>query len=209
MAILYTKQGEYELARHQLSSCITLAGDQGLSRVLVAAQSTAADLELRQGQAEAAIPLLVAAQELAQEIGATDKLAEIACGFAQAHLALGQPMMARKLAERALTLARASSMRLEEGTSQRLWGQIWQASGERQQALAAFEQSFSLLDEYDPYEAARTQVQWGLALIATDETEQGLNLLQTARTRFMELGAKGDLADLDLPEAVAPSGGDL
>jgi hypothetical protein len=114
------------------------------------------------------------------------------------HLASADPQVALTYAEQSINLANELEMKLEEGMSRRVLGQVLLATGQSEPALVAFEQSLSLLGG-DPYEVARTKTAWGRFLASTSgpDKERGLSLLQEARATFQELGAKRDLAEVD------------
>ena len=84
-----------------------------------------------------------------------------------------------------------------EGVSLRVLGQAQIANGQPDLAMASFEQSLALLADRDPYEAARTKMEWGACLrLSGDATqaERGTALLSEARDAFQRLGARGELA---------------
>jgi hypothetical protein len=88
-------------------------------------------------------------------------------------------------------------MPLEEGLGLRALGCALLANAQTDAALDAFAQSLALLEDKDPYEAARTQHQWALALHATEDMDESASLLESARTKFKRLGAQRDLAAVD------------
>jgi ATP/maltotriose-dependent transcriptional regulator MalT len=196
MGILRTNQGRDDQARSRLSACIKLSQAGNLYEFQIAGQSSLADLLIRQGDPEAAKPMLAEAERLALEIGAQDQLPEIYRAWAQAQLASGQPEAALGSAERAADLAGELGLDLEEGQSLRVLGQTLIAVGRTQPGTDAFEKSLSLLAG-DPYEAARTKMEWGSYLASDTDVDYGLTLLQEARATFQELVAKRDLAAVD------------
>jgi hypothetical protein len=86
---------------------------------------------------------------------------------------------------------------LDEGIGLRILGRILLAAGEPAPGIAAFDRSLELLTDNDPYEAARTQVQYGLALLRGTASTRGQSLLQKAHETFQALGAQHDLIALD------------
>ena len=64
-------------------------------------------------------------------------------------------------------------------------------------ALKVFAQSLVLLEDKDPYEAARTRYQWGMALIAAGDNAKGMELLKAAQGVFQHLGAWQDLVAVE------------
>ena len=126
-----------------------------------------------------------------------DVLPEIYDGWTHVYLARGQPQTALAYAEQSVNLARDLGLALEEGKSLRVLGQAQLANDQPEAAVAAFEQSLSILTEQDPYEAARTKAQWGHCLVSGRDAERGIILLQEARATFEVLGARRDLAAVD------------
>jgi len=197
LGIIETKQGRDEAATAHLRECQSIAREHVLRYHLVFAMASLADLYWRQGEVVAAEPLLVEAERLALEMSSREQLPEIYRGWAQVRLAQGQIDRAREDAERSVKLAHELGLENEEGMSLRILGQTLLACGRQESALTAFEQSLSILAGRDPYEAARTQTQWGLALRAKGDVPRGIALLQAARATLEKLGARRDLAAVD------------
>ena len=197
LGIIETKQGRDEAATAHLRECQSIAREHILRYHLVFAMASLADLYWRQGEVVAAEPLLVEAERLALEMSSREQLPEIYRGWAQVRLAQGQIDRAREDAERSVKLAHELGLENEEGMSLRILGQTLLACGRQESALTAFEQSLSILAGRDPYEAARTQTQWGLALRAKGDVPRGIALLQAARATLEKLGARRDLAAVD------------
>ena len=94
--------------------------------------------------------------------------------------------------------ARDLELSIEEGKGLRVLSQALLANGQREPALAAFEQSLSLLAERYPYQAARTKMDWGRYLVVSGmNADRGMTLLQEARATFRQLGAQRDLAAVE------------
>jgi tetratricopeptide (TPR) repeat protein len=197
LGFLATRQGGDVAALAHLSRCQSMAGQGSLRLQLVYADTGLADLYLRQGKPEAAGPLLAQAEVLAKEIDARDRLPEIGCHQALWHLAAGEIGAALSQAEAAAHLAHELRMPVEEGMSLRVRGQALLAAGRLSEGLAAFEQSFALLTDLDPYETARTQALWGSALVASGDLQKGSHLLREAQATFAQLGARRDLAGVE------------
>lgn len=195
LGILHTKRGNIDIALTNLSSSLKLARAHALRGYIVPALSSLADLKVRLGEWTAAATSLAEAEALALEMARKDQLREIQASWALVHLAQGEPQAALDYAQRSVALAHDLAMGLEEGSSRRVLGQALSAHGQYEAALAAFEQSLALLADRDPYEAARTRLEWGRALVAHGEGDRGLALLQAARTVFETLGARRDLAE--------------
>jgi hypothetical protein len=96
-----------------------------------------------------------------------------------------------------VNLARDLGLDLEQGMSLRVLGQASLVNGQPKPAMDAFEKSHAILSDLDPYEAARTKTQWGLALVSGGDVERGTSLLEEARAAFATLGARRDLAAVE------------
>ena len=116
---------------------------------------------------------------------------------AQLALAEGDPAGAQQCAEQAIAVAAGLGQAVDEGKAWRVKGQALAAAGQMTDALAAFERSLALLAGQDPYETARTQAQWGLALLSSGCTDRGKTMIQEARAVFQQLGALRDVAAVD------------
>jgi tetratricopeptide (TPR) repeat protein len=197
LGILMTKRGDYESAETYLLNCQTIAREHSLRLELVFVLPSLADLYLLQGKTAVAVSLLAEAEHLALETGAEGRLAEIHRVWAEVHLTQDRPGMAQEAAQRSVNLARKLELQSEEGMSLRVLGQALISGDQQEAALAAFERSLSLLIDQDPYEASRTKVQLGVALITSGNTVRGMPLLYEARGWFERLGARCDLAALD------------
>ncbi len=66
-----------------------------------------------------------------------------------------------------------------------------------QQAKAGHAESLALLENHDRYEAGRTRLYWGIALLANEDPARSRTLLQEARLTFASLGAIRDLEMVD------------
>jgi tetratricopeptide (TPR) repeat protein len=193
LGIMCLHQGDHDAAQAHLSGSLDLARQGNLREFQVGCLLYLALLRLYQGEERAAEPLLTEAERLALEMDLKYQLPEIYRGWAVLKLAVGQLEAALERAEGSLRVARELEAGLEEGMSLRVVGQALLANDQTKAAFRAFEQSLSLLEGQDPYEAARTRAQWGLALISRDADEAG-RLLEKAQATFEELGAMRDLA---------------
>jgi tetratricopeptide (TPR) repeat protein len=192
---VYLRKGDHAGAGELFSASLDTARKSKLFKYVLTGLIDLADLHLHQGKPESAAPLLTEAEHLALEKNTRYQLPEIYRLWAKVQLAGGQSQAMLEYAERSVNLARDLQMPLEEGASLRTLGQGLLASERHQAALAAFEESLVLLAN-DPYQAARTKMQWGLAL-NPGESEQGMSLLREARATFEALGAQRDLTEAD------------
>ena len=191
LGMLHTNLGDYELASNYLSHAHTLARDKNLRGDLPYILNSLADLQLRQGAWDDAETALTEAERLAVEMETKYPLVDLYAYRAQVHLGQGKLDAALEMAERSVALAREMELRAEQGSSLRVLGQALCARGQVEDALETFGKSLALLAN-TPYAAARTNMQWGLALTSDGDTEQGTLLLEQARDTFRSLGARRD-----------------
>ncbi len=188
LGILNTKRGNLAAGEAYLRDAVKMAEQYELDRHLVASQSSLADLLLRKGDQAGAAALLEQAQTLAEKMDAGDQLAEIERNRAALRLAEGQPEAALAAVERSLAWAAAAEVPPEEGMTRRVQGEALAALGRVDEACVAFEASLTLLDGCDSYEAARTRLAWGRALLAQAPSPAGVELVRNAEQEFARLG---------------------
>jgi tetratricopeptide (TPR) repeat protein len=196
IGMLSMNMGDDEAAMAHLTSGLALARAGNMREFELGCQSGLIDLYLRRGEVDAAMPLLIEAERLAHETDNSLRMTEIDRWWAEVYLRRGDMLVAREYAERAIGLGREMGDPYDEGLSLRIQGQILHAHGQTVDASNVFEQSQKLLAD-DPYESARTQALFGLALRSGQERERGMALLEQARATFARLGAKRDLAEVD------------
>jgi tetratricopeptide (TPR) repeat protein len=201
-AYIYT--GDEEKALNQLAQSLILARKNNLHVFESTIQFRLADLYIRLGKWDSAINPLNEAEKLAIAIDAQGNLPEVYSSWAEVKLAQGQTQEALNYAQQSVKLARELGKELELGISLRVLGQVFFADSQRQLAMEAYSESFTLLDHQDPYESARTQMQWGLALLSSINKDQGMDLLKGAQATFKQLGAQRDLVNV---ERILRSGG--
>jgi tetratricopeptide (TPR) repeat protein len=192
----YMDMGDDEAALRHLLRCLELAQEQSDYLVEVHVQRNLAELHLRLGDLDGARQALARAEALTFDIEAQDHLPELYRIWAELDLAEDHLPEALDHAERAVRLAQDLGVEWEQGPSLRVWGQALFANGQYEIALNTFEQSLALLAE-EPYEAARTQMYYGLALASGRDVGKGQSLIQQARLAFQQLNAGQDLAELE------------
>ena len=166
---------------------------------LAATLPVLAQLHLRRQEWEAARAALAEAEALATARGWDYILPETYATQAELALAEGNPAGAQQHAEQAIAVAGGLGQAVDEGKAWRAKAQALAAAGQMPGALDAFERSLALLAGQDPYEAARTQAQWGLVLLTSGCADRGKTMIQEARAVFQQLGALQDLAAVDEP----------
>jgi tetratricopeptide (TPR) repeat protein len=192
LGIIHTKMANDDLAEAHLQRCISLARSRNLTELLIAGLSSLSDWHIRREEWMAAEQAIAEAEPLAMQLEAQDQLPELYRGQALIQLARGQLTAAQSMAESVINLCRELELKVDEGMSWRVLGQVFSTLGQRDQAVDAFVQSLALV-QADVYEVARTQLEWGRALNTTD-ADRAAELLREARSTFERLGAQRELA---------------
>ena len=195
LAYLQILQDETEPAATLLQHNLELARAGNLKRFEMLIQINLAEIALLNRQADDAEARLNGAEQIAIAIENQDQRIEIDQRRARLSALRQDWSAAQNWAQRAVEQAERLGLKLEQGVSLRVLGEVQLAAGEREAALAALEQSAALTAS-DPYEAARTQREWGYALRAADP-DRAEELLRAARSTFDRLGAKRDRAACD------------
>lgn len=148
---------------------------------------------------------LLESEKLFTEIGSDDFLPELKRRWGEYYLATAQLDKALAQTEESVQQAQAQEARLEAGIAYRVLGEIYRAWGKPEAAESALNQSLQILMEVESeYEAARTQL--SLAhLWSTKDTLTAQALLQEARQRFANMGAKADLKAVEAFLSMAPT----
>ncbi len=185
LGVLYTDMGRLDAALAFVTRAQELAEDLELHDFLPFVLTSLGDLHIRREDWQAAEAALAEAEKVAQRPGTDYPLAE--AYFLRSHVlrATGRKQEAIELAQRAIDLAHELDLTQEEGKAWRALGQALLAEDQTSTAIIAFQRSLDLLAGQNAYEAARTKVQWGLAL------------LYQARAVFAEYGAERDQAAVD------------
>jgi tetratricopeptide (TPR) repeat protein len=190
-------QGDDEEAERQLENGLHLAQETNQLVDACICLLSLAELKLRQKQWEKAEDFLHQAEQLNEQIEDQLNMPIILRGYAFVKQASGELDQALNDAQRSVDLARENGEAIELGISLRVLGQITYTLEREQEALELFEQSSSILNGAYPYELARTQTQWGEALLAGNEKESGLALLEKAQATFQRLGARRDMEPIE------------
>ncbi len=162
---------------------------------------------LRRQQWDQAIEYLTQSQELCAQIRAEDFLAEAYRHLAEACLGLGQIAQAEEWARKSLELVRAQEMKLEEGQTRVVLGQIHRARCEWDAAERELQAGLAILESLDSqYRVGQALFQ--LAQLHGDlgRDDQFREALHRASAIFERLGAQ---LDLEQAMAVRKGGGDM
>jgi serine/threonine protein kinase/tetratricopeptide (TPR) repeat protein len=191
------KQGDYESAKSNLSKCISIARSRNWKSLIIYANNSLVDICVYRSELEVAETRLSEAEQLAQATGVRDPLPETYRHWTLVRLAQGRPQEALAYAERSVSLAYELDSTADQGIGLRVHGLAQWANHQRGVALDSFEKSLATLADRDPYESARTQVEWAKCLRSEGNVERSTTLLQQAKSAFEKLGAQRDLADVD------------
>jgi tetratricopeptide (TPR) repeat protein len=196
LGLLSINIGDDKAAFASLTNALELARANNLREYELVCQFGLADLHLRRDEIDAAVPLLEKVEQLAVITGSRNRQQEVYRYWAYIHLMRGDAVEGLATVERALALGREIGDLYDEGLSLRIQGLALLALGRPGDAHVAFERSLMLLAD-DPYESARTQVHWGLALRDSGDAGRGTAMLHEARANFAYLGARRDLAEVN------------
>ncbi len=134
-------------------------------------------------------------QELCAHINAEDFLAEVYRHTATAYLGRGQIDRAEAWAMKSLDLAQAQEMKLEEGATRRVLGQIHRARSNWEAAERELRTSRGILEALgSQYEMGQTLLQLAQVYKDRGRTDQFHETLQRATDIFESLDAQTDLA---------------
>jgi tetratricopeptide (TPR) repeat protein len=195
LGLLSINRGDDQAASAHLINGLALARAYNLREWELTGQFGLAELHIRRHETHAAIPLLEEVERLARETENKSRIQEVYRYWSQVNIH-HDIQAALDNADRALSLANDLGDSYAEGLSLQTQGQALRIAGQAEAAITAFTRSLELLAD-DPYETARTQMQFGLVLGECGDRERGTAMLQEARATFLRLGAKRDLAEVD------------
>lgn len=153
-------------------------------------------LWLARGRADAAVAAI--RRHLAETRSLGGARSRLLPGAVEVLLAVGDVGAARRAGEELVETARAARSQMLDAHAARVHGAVALASDDLDEALPALRRAldgWQLLDV--PYEAARTRVLIGVACRRIGDEETAVSEWATARTTFMNLGARPDLEQID------------
>ncbi|MEM7115375.1 MAG: AAA family ATPase [Chloroflexota bacterium] len=190
----YFYQGQHAQAEAQLLNALHLAEQHQFDVQVVHCQQRLAQLATRRRDWASAGEQIEQAWQSAQRLQIQALLPELENCRAEIMLATGNLTQADTHATTALEQAQTLGMTEQVGISYRLLGEIAAARQHLQEAYDAFGSSLAILDSSSPYETARTQAAWGLALQQNGRSAH--DLLENAATLFTHLNAQYDLQQM-------------
>jgi class 3 adenylate cyclase/tetratricopeptide (TPR) repeat protein len=196
---VYLDQGKLTQATEAYQRAISVWEPIGLLAGVTVARINLGKAAVTQGDLRAGKAHLDEAQRLAQEIGARGFLPEIFHWQAILHLERGQLAEALALAQQAHNLAQELKDRAEEGGALRVLGRVYAAMEQPEPAIAHLQASLACFkDLQSSYQTAKTCFELAqIYLTRPDLRKEGYELLEKARSFFAELGAAGDLAQVE------------
>ena len=192
----YLDQGDLDLAGRYNRQSLDMWQELGSTYAIALLHNNMGAVALRRNDSDEALALLQKSLELFQQIRSGDFLPEVYRHMAEAHLGQAEPDAALKCAQQSLVLAQEQEMRLEEGTTRRVLGQVYARRHEISLAEQELEQSQRILEELNSrYKVGQTLVQLALLSRELGRSAEADAALAQAITIFQELGAQLDLQE--------------
>ena len=192
---VYLNQGNLDEATHSYTRSLEMWRELGSTYPIALIHNNLAAVALRRGDANQALGLLEESERLFREIGSEDFMAEVYRHWAEAHLGCGEFDAALRCAQDSLSRTLAQEMRVEEGMTRRVLGQVHVARHELVEAEEQLRASLTILDDLDSrYEAGQTLVQQALLCREQGYQAEARASLERAIAIFQDLGARLDLA---------------
>ena len=204
LGLAHLNTGDDDVALRYLSSGLERARQANQNRSHITVLCHLADLYIRKEQPDQALQYVDEAEQLARQIDDTVILAEIYRFRALIAMTTENYETAHTHAEQSVTFAREAGMTLEFGMSLRVLGQTLINTKQLEPGYATYEESIEILDNEDPYETARTKMEYGLALLLNSNLDLGRQMLNGARSTFQKLGAKRDLQIIEKTKQFYP-----
>jgi tetratricopeptide (TPR) repeat protein len=186
-------KGNFEEAERHLQSGLDLARQTSNRMLELYVHRCLAELHLRLEHWDVVAAELDGADSMALAMGANRDLIHVHILRAEIALAAQQTEEALGRINQAIKLAQGLGEEILLGLSFRSLGRIYLSLGHKDEALNALEQSLACLDQQDSYQAARTKVQLGSALVMGQDNRRGTTLLEEAQLVFQRLEAQYDL----------------
>lgn len=190
---LYRDLGDDETVHDYLLTALEQArAHKTLRENVLYIQCTLADFHLRRNEVGSAVVALEDATQLAADLAIKPLLPYIESFWALAYLAQGQIELAAAAVAKGLALARELDYAHPIAICLRTKGQVLLAQGECEAALDSFARSADLLTD-DPFEGARTKLEWARALITSGDRVHARRLLTETSLIFERLDAQREM----------------
>lgn len=190
----YTGLGDDNQAQHHLRFALELAKEKDLPALELIANLNLAALYLLQKRPEPSQPILERAQEIAKALQNEREWPELYRLQAQLSIVQSDFIVAQQFVSKALDSTQKIQDRFEEGVCQRIQAKIWLAQRQLGQAVIACQASLSLLEGYDPYEIAQTQLLLAQIYLETfSQQEETRQLLQAAYSTFIRCQTRREI----------------
>ncbi|MBE2225586.1 MAG: tetratricopeptide repeat protein, partial [Anaerolineae bacterium] len=180
----YINTGEYDEARIHLLEASRVANDIGDEITCGLSYYRLAEVDVKKNDLTSAENHLVSAQKLAEDMDGVDQLPAIYSLFTEISLRQKNLNQAIIYAERAYESALALDDPFEIGIAHRARGLVATDSEDCEKAVTHYQESFELLVNLDPYEAAKTQLELGRIKLQTNDVKGGIEIIEKARNVF-------------------------
>lgn len=192
LSIILINRANHDALRY-LHQAIELARQYHMFPDLIAAFIAAADWYVRQtDQRDMATKYLVEADMVIHQYGVDvgDQQAELYRLWAEVYLGDDHLQMAEHYAHKACTSAQEHLSDYIASRCLRTLGRVFCKQTAYTPALDVLQRSLDFFQTRDQYEAARTQLELGQVLLATNQVEAGKAMLRAAYAVFQRVGAR-------------------
>ena len=190
--------GDYTIAESNLTEALQRGIQLGEELVVCIINLRLAELQIRQKHWKEADSYLDAAEETANASKAENQLPAIYSFRVEAALGKGDCQKAKIYAQLAYESSQQLESPFEVGIALRMLGLVDIKCDIARQALNYLQQSYKQLENLDPFEAARTQLEIArLTLQLEDNRGKSLELAKTAKEIFASLGASREFEEAD------------
>src|ERR1017187_2067940 len=142
----YFYRGDYGAARQQYEKALQVATKSKSRELLAVSHFNLAKLDVVQGRAAAAIPVLKKLQEDSESLGLQALSVQSSVYLAQALLAIKKPADAQQELERAMNRAEKLGLLVEQARAHYLMGEVLSAGGKTKEYVPQYQEAVRILE---------------------------------------------------------------